>query len=72
MIAALSIPLGLIWAIGFVQMWRKQSASRDSVPVGISDRAMAIAWPLLYLMIPIGIVHRSFRNYGQDPLNRLR
>jgi branched-subunit amino acid permease len=42
------LALAVLWVMGFIALWRRQTRSRHVVTVGIADRLIAIFWLPLY------------------------
>lgn len=52
----------VIWLIGLIHLWQKQSASRPFVSVGAVDRLCALVWPLLYVAALFAILLAILRH----------
>ena len=55
----------LFWSIGVVHLWRRQSASRPCVSVGMGDRLVALLWPLVYLVALVALIFAAVRGAGR-------
>jgi len=55
----------LFWLLGLVHLWRRQSASRAFVPVGMGDRLVALFWPLVYLVALVALIFAAVRGAGR-------
>lgn len=55
----------LFWLLGLVHLWRRQSASRPFVSVGMGDRLVALLWPLVYLVALFALIFAAVRGAGR-------
>ena len=55
----------LFWLLGLVHLWRRQSASRPFVSVGMGDRLVALLWPLVYLVALVALIFAAVRGAGR-------
>jgi len=59
--AAACVAAILFWLLGLVHLWRRQSASRAHVSVGMGDRLVALFWPLVYLVALAALIFAVLR-----------
>lgn len=62
--AIIGLLVALIWSVGLLHMWRRQTASIPFVSVAIGDRMIAIFWPMIYLIIPFAMIMHLLKGRG--------